>query len=67
MMGSAIVLKDVISGTAFTFVLLVIITAWTVDQAPPLSTREASGKWAGPVSAAIIIAVAAAMKVVLEW
>jgi hypothetical protein len=67
LMGLAIVLKDVIEATEFTYVMMVVIVAWVVDQTPPLSLRNASSKWAGPLSAAVVIAVAVAMKLVMEW
>jgi hypothetical protein len=43
--------------------MLVIITAYTIDQ----SLRLASRRWEGPLSAALILTVAIAVKIVMEW
>jgi hypothetical protein len=66
-LGAAIVLNDLIEPTEFTYLLGIFIIAWIVDQAPPFAGRAESIKWAGPVSAAIILAIAIATKVVMEW
>lgn len=66
LLGLAIVLKDVIEATEFIYVMSVIIVGWTADQTP-LSFSRVSNKWSGLVSAALIIVVAIAVKMVMEW
>lgn len=63
LMGSAIVLKDLITATDFVYLMLVFVTAWGFDQ----RTFPQAGKWADPLAAAAIIIVASILKLVMEW
>jgi hypothetical protein len=65
LMGSAIVLKDIVAATTYTYLMRVVATAFMVDQSLRPPSRLASRRWDGPFFAALIIAVAIAVKIEL--
>lgn len=66
-LGLAIVLKDVIEPTEFTYVLLVTLVAWMVAMTPTWRQQQTAGKWTAPISAALVILTAVALKLVMGW
>ena len=66
LLGLAIVLKDVIAATDFTYVSGVVLVAWAIDQFRPLPARLASSKWGAVLQAVAIIIVAVVIRIVME-
>lgn len=67
LIGLAIVLKDLIEPTEFTYVLLMVVVAWTIAATPAWRQQEAASKWAGPISGGVVILIAVALKLVMDW
>ncbi len=67
MLGLAIILRDLIEPTEFTYVLMVALVAMVVAMTPAWRQQEAVSKWAGPISGALVVIVAVLMKLVMDW
>jgi hypothetical protein len=67
LLGLAIVLKDLIEPVEFTYVTMTVLVAWTVAMTPAWRQQESPGKWAGLISAGLVILTAIAMRLVMGW
>ncbi|CAN5733109.1 hypothetical protein BH23CHL5_BH23CHL5_21910 [soil metagenome] len=67
LLGLAIILRDLIELTEFTYVLMVALVAMVIAMTAAWRQQEALSKWAGPDSGALVVIVAVLMKLVIDW